>query len=43
VARTNPHWGTSLDAFLSEEAILETAKAEAREKIAKGMASLRAG
>ncbi len=29
MTRDNPHWGTSLDALLAEDGILETAKAEA--------------
>jgi hypothetical protein len=55
MTKTNPHWGTSLDAFLSEEGIPGDAKVDAagqvaawrkdeiRKKIAVGMASLRAG
>lgn len=29
MTKKNPHWGTSLDTFLSEEGIREAAKAEA--------------
>ena len=29
MSKKNPHWGTSLDTFLSEEGIREAAKAEA--------------
>jgi antitoxin HicB len=29
MSKKNPHWGTTLDAFLSEEGIREAAKAEA--------------
>jgi len=29
MTKKNPHWGTTLDAFLSEEGIREAAKAEA--------------
>jgi len=29
MTKDNPHWGTSLDALLAEDGILETAKAEA--------------
>jgi len=29
MSKTNPHWGTSVDAFLGEEGIRETAKTEA--------------
>jgi antitoxin component HigA of HigAB toxin-antitoxin module len=29
MTKTNPHWGSSLDAFLTEEGIRETAKTEA--------------
>ena len=32
----NPHWGTTLDAFLGEEGIAETVKAEALTRIAEG-------
>ncbi len=29
MSKTNPHWGASVDAFLGEEGIRETAKTEA--------------
>jgi antitoxin HicB len=29
MSRKNPHWGTALDTFLSEDGIREAAKAEA--------------
>jgi antitoxin HicB len=29
MTKTNPHWGTSVDAFLSEEGIRQAAKTEA--------------
>ena len=29
MSKKNPHWGTTLDAFLTEEGICEAAKAEA--------------
>jgi len=29
MTKTNPHWGASVDAFLSDEGILEAAKTEA--------------
>ena len=55
MTKTNPSWGKSLDAFLSEEGIGDSEKApgatrvtasrkdEIGKKIAAGMASLRAG
>ncbi len=32
-SRKNPHWGTTLDAFLAEDGIRETAKAEALTRV----------
>jgi antitoxin HicB len=31
--KTNPHWGTTLDAFLTEEGIHDSAKAEAATRV----------
>ena len=31
MSKKNPHWGTALDAFLTEDGIREAAKAEARD------------
>jgi len=33
MSRKNPHWGTTLDAFLTEEGIREAAKAEALTRV----------
>jgi antitoxin HicB len=33
MTKTNPHWGTSLDAFLSEEGVREASKAEALTRV----------
>jgi antitoxin HicB len=33
VIRTNPHWGTSLDAFLTQGAIRAATKAEAATRV----------
>ncbi len=33
MSKDNPHWGTSLDAFLGEEGIREAAKAEALTRV----------
>lgn len=36
MTKPNPHWGTSLDAFLTEDGALETAKAEAVTRVIAG-------
>jgi antitoxin HicB len=33
MTKTNPHWGTSLDAFRSEEGVREASKAEALTRV----------